>query len=219
MNWLHFIFVMFSLSKESCCLKKQTKTNKQKKTPQSSVFGYRLLGTTIFFFQISIKKAIICNNWGVTQRIPKSHWSTMAVWKTDQSVWACVCVPTQNIYDSSVVMMAFCQTPILSPHTKTALISAKPPDIQRSRRVAALQLYREANRLVVRLSSHMVSAAGAAEPRLEPSTLSTLLLLLMLLVSPPRLPVSSPRLFPSGSVPSGPGQEGGHNAAQPPPWR
>lgn len=55
----------------------------------------------------------------------------------------------------------------------------------------------------------MVSAAGAAEPT------SSTVLLLMLLVSPPRLPVSSPRLFPSGSVPSGPGQEGGHNAARP----
>lgn len=128
------------------------------------------------------------------------------------SVSVCVC-SDPNIYGSSVIIMAFEKNSYFkSSHTQKLLSPVQKTNKQnilRTKRAAALQLYRDASRqdyndtcarLQTLITPRLCCCCCCVSPRLP-------------------LPVSSPRLFPSGRVPAGPGQEGGHNALEPPPER
>lgn len=138
-------------------------------------------------------------------------------WQRKRHIRVCECVPTKNIYDSSVITMAFfffLKTLILSPHThthtqKTAFISAKnprhpkikashcPSTVQRRQSAGCSRHLRSSSRLTHDHTRSCWGSAGDVDVVHSAAAAASL-------ASPPRLPVSSPRLFPSGRVPAGP---------------
>lgn len=138
------------------------------------------------------------------------QWQRRRHIRVCQCVSACVCLCSDpNIYGSSVIIMAFeklvfqvlthtncfhqCKKNKISENKASRCPSTVQTPVARILTTPAL---------VFRLSSHLVSAAGAAEAPLETSTSSTLLLLLLLCFSASPAPRFLSQTVSFGSSPS-----------------